>query len=334
MIGYYGDLHLREKGSFTPYHRLSNRGLTYEIENQLTAADFLCREIERNNLEALFFLGDMFDDLNFISKRTMYACGLFLDKVSATCKKVGTKAYFVPGNHDTGLEVDGTLINYLKPLVGYGEIIEDITEVTTSDGLVISMMPFTKNSQKISDWLEHAKDVDVLVTHLEFDGFSMDNGYPCLSGIKPVHRTPIVSGHLHKRQLNDIIDIYYPGSIIQNKFQMRDLSSTGGILLSEGKKFHFIENDLSKHYVKVDDLNQLRHLNKDKCLLNIVLEYDLKDIKDQLEGFEYMYHKRRIVDDVKRSVANATYIDPKTLFQERMRQMGDDYVTESQEVLG
>lgn len=335
MLGFFGDLHLREKGPFLPFHRIASNGLTMELLNILTASDFICKMIESQELSTLIFLGDGYDDLNLISKRTVYVSGIFFSRVYETARKHNCKLIFIPGNHDASVEGDGTVINYLTPLSGFGLVPE--THMYFEDsGTVLSILPFTKNEERIHSWLETGKTADILVSHLEFGGFTMDNGYPTSPLLNPIHRTPIVSGHLHKRQLNDIARIYYPGSIIQNKFQQRDLNSIGGMLIynPKDKTFNLHPNDMSKHFVKVDDLKLLDTLDPERCVLSVFLECEYNDVSNHLKPFEHMFHKKRILkDNVKKTVVASGYSDPKTIFLDHMMKRGMSHYELSLEII-
>lgn len=76
-----------------------------------------------------------------------------------------------------------------------------------------------------------------------------------------------------------------------DSFSRESLKDAGGVLIYDtdsGKK-ELVRNNMSKHFIKVKDLDKIRTLDPDCCILKIYSETPEEDVKDLLEGFQYVY---------------------------------------------
>ena len=115
--------------------------------------------------------------------------------------------------------------------------------------------------------------------------------------------------------------MYYPGSLIQRTFSKSSLDSVGGVLTfdTSKKKSPVIRypNNLSKHFIKINDIGQLSNLDPEKCILKVVIDTPLPEIAEVLKDFTYMYvpHTYQHESDIKTTYIRHEIEKPETLLR-------------------
>lgn len=288
-ILFYGDTHLRETSSFPQFNRVQQNFLTGELNNILLSFDFVKDMIIEHEPDLVIHLGDSYHKDNYISLRTLYAADLGFQKISEVCKKLGIDHLIIAGNHDIYASMDtGSKLTSICTLRAHGVPIIENSSYELGDFQIL-LLPYTDSLEEAYQGIVSGSGYNLIAAHLEFQGAVHDNNHLVEHGLDPNVGIPIVCGHIHLPQI--IGDVSMPGSLIQGRFVRDDLENVGGVLLytttSNTKKL--LRNNRSKHYVRVRDLNMLKNLDPEHCVLKIYSEIPEEDVKEQLEGFEYVY---------------------------------------------
>ncbi len=283
---FFSDAHLREVGSFPPFNKIEENGLSQELNNIILGFKFVADMVRKRKPKALFFLGDMFHTPEAIPTSVLSGAAQACALVRDACIEVGCKWYIMEGNHD--ILSDTFKINSVSQLCGYGEIIEE-DGVIDIDGFQVWVSKFNSDKEKVGASLEKGKKYNLIVTHLDFKGARYETGKVSNSRVSPNLDVPCISGDIHLPQ--DIGDVSYIGSLVQNRFNRTDLDEVGGILIfnTETSKITRIPNKYSKHYVKIEDLSQLEGLHPDRCVLQVKCPLPDEESVKLLEGYDYIH---------------------------------------------
>ena len=289
----YGDFHIRELGSFQPYNKIDERnGLTYELNNAILASEHVASVIVAEKPDVVVDLGDFFHDKNTITTKVLYAANICCNNIKEACEEVGAECYMLLGNHNLFNELNN--INNCDILSGFFSVV-NFPRIIDFAGFKIGLVPYSSKPELVKQVLsDYSKECNLIFTHLEFAGCSYDSGKKAEFGYDPNLGIPCVSGHIHLRQ--EILDVVYIGSIIQNTFSTYSLENVGGVLVfndaypSEGK---FYINDKSKHYVKVSSMDYFYNILDtlvNKSVLKVMLPKEVYDQhKELFDKFEHTF---------------------------------------------
>lgn len=283
---FFSDAHIRDVGSFPPFNKIEENGLSQELNNIILGFHFVANMVKKRKPRALFFLGDMFHSPESLTNSTVYGASVGLGLVRDACIEVGATFYIMEGNHDILSDIFG--ISYTPILCGYGEILKE-SQTISIDDFKIWVCKFHTNKEKVKEALDKGKSHNLIITHLDFKGARYETGKVSNSSVSPNLDVPCISGDIHLPQ--DIGDVSYVGSLVQNRFNRTNLSEVGGILIFNMKtaKITRIPNKMSKHYVKIESLDQLEGLSPDRCILQVKCPLPNEEDVKALEGFEYVH---------------------------------------------
>lgn len=291
----YGDVHMKESGSFIPYSKTDKNGLTLHLNNILKGFDFICHMIDTCKPKVLVDLGDFFNDKSSVSTITLYAASIGMSKIREACKKNGVKEwYMLLGNHSYHNEK--TRVDNSSILGGYCSIVWEETNIKIGRKHV-KLFPYSSDRDSVLNMLDRAKtECDLLVTHLDFCGCVYDSGKQSLSDIPSVIGVPCISGHIHNTQV--VGDVFYPGSLVQDTFSRSDIACAGGVgvcNVSEGISFY--PNVFSKHHVKSDVLSLDSH-DPNRVIIKVSGREDefTPEVIKKLVSFDHILN----MDDVKK----------------------------------
>ena len=288
-ILFYTDPHLRETSSYPLFNRIQSNGLSGELNNKLLGFDFIEDLIYSEEPDLVILGGDTFHKDNLISIRTLKGASLAFEKIHRACEKLNIDHLILAGNHDTyGYLEDGSRISSTCTLGAYGTLI-DAADIYEINGFSIYLIPHTDSLEESYQEIVSGTKYDLIACHLDFLGALNDNGMPSDFGLDSHWGTSILCGHIHLKQ--EYGDVYYAGSLVQDRFSQESLSGVGGALLYDtdtGSRTYKM-NDRSKHFVKVRDINKLEDLDPEKCILKVFSDVPEEEVKEQLEGFEYLY---------------------------------------------
>jgi len=286
----FSDSHIRDCGSFAPFNVVEENGLTRELNNILAGFEFVAGQIIKTKPKVVFFCGDFFHHRDTVSGTVLHAAGLAISWVVDACTKVRAKFYMIPGNHDVYSDLLG--INHLSIINGDEtlEVIHDDRNLVI-DKFRIGIVQFNSDKSKVMQSLEKAcQESDLIITHLDFEGATYETGIASKSVISPILPIPVISGDIHAYQI--LSSVHYIGSLVQNRFNRSDFDKVGGVLIYDTvtKKFEHQPNTRSKHYIKVEKLDQLKAIGPEQAVFQIRCPVDDDDLnKLSEEGYEFVY---------------------------------------------
>jgi hypothetical protein len=335
-ILFYTDAHFRETSSYPPFNRVQVNGLTGELNNTILGFTFLLGEIERHEPNLVINIGDSFHKDNAITVRTLHAVKLGFTPIELVCKRMEIDHLIMMGNHDIyAIMEDGTRITSICALEKYGTIVTDNMTYDLNKDFRLYLMPYTDDMDEgYQGILEGSSGSNLIVAHMDFIGAVHDNNHPVETGLDPNVAVPVVCGHIHLPQ--EVGNVTFIGSLLMNRFTRESLSDIGGVLVYDvdtGEK-QLIKNNQSKHFIKVRDLNKLKYLDPDRCILKIYSETPEEELKDLLEGFQYMFINLKDKDDAtKEAYLSQEIVSPEVLLRSFISEEKPEFVELYDEVI-
>lgn len=199
--------------------------------------------------------GDLFDRRKFINYNSLYQAKQYFFNEFRHEGLSGIDLISYVGNHD--IYFKNTLeVNSLSLLVKqYAYIIESPKEIDLN-GLKVDIIPWIceDNEQHVKAFIEQSKN-KVCFGHFEINGFEMDRGVVCNTGIDRSYLNKydmVISGHFHHRSSDG--HIYYVGS--PGEITWADYGDRRGfhVFDTEELTLDFIENPFRMfHKVTYDD---------------------------------------------------------------------------------
>lgn len=290
-ILFFSDIHIREYGSFPPFNRINpDTGLTYECENALLGADFLCGLIREHKPELVVLGGDIVQTTEIQTARTLSSIARFLKKIKTTCEE--TNSYFIgyPGNHDI-LSTIHNITNTAMLEPWFNQYFEE-PRIIKFMGKELGIIPYMDNREDFIITLNNFQSkCDLLFTHQDYNGCRYNSSsHTSTSVYSPKSKVPIISGDIHLPQV--VGDVYYPGSLVQHIMEYPDTTRAGGAILAEfGSSFraNFIKNNLSKHYVKVTSSKEVLKFNPKEAVFLVITDEEPEEVHNLLKDYWYHY---------------------------------------------
>jgi len=295
-IGIFTDQHLRSTGSFPPFNKLSESGLSKELDNIIRGFYFVADQIRSYKPRAVFSLGDAFHNPEVIDVPTLEGASRAFGVVKKACDEVGADFYILVGNHDVVSE-NPTLITSVSVLEGFGQVIKEPYFIDI-DEFTVSMVPYSSNPSKMYSQLKEAEvQSDLILTHIDVAGCRYENNHLSESEIDPTFKVPVISGDIHFSQ--HVGSVIYPGSLVQNKFTRSDLSGIGGAAFYdlETKEYQLERNIYSKHYVKAHSIEEAKKHDPNQVIIQLVTDVPKEEAEIELEDYEFNYLPAPKVDD-------------------------------------
>lgn len=301
----YSDQHLRDIGSFQPYNMMDTNGLTKELNNKLLGWQFVAQMIREHQPKIVHNFGDVVQVTEQQSCQVLYGMALAHQVVLQACRDVGAIHSFHPGNHDILNEhMNITNVHILKPY--YDQCFFEPGFFNVGD-FRVGVVPYSSNTGKaVHDLLASDRSADVTFTHQDFQNCIYESGLKSESNLDPtIYKKPIISGDIHVAQ--DVGKVHYVGSLLQDRFNQDSLDRVGGVLLMDmhTQAVRRIPNSLSRHYVRVRDLQKGLEIDPSKAVLQIITSKSNEEIEEMFRGYEYWR-----VSEIK------TKTDSETIYQE------------------
>lgn len=320
---FYTDLHFRENGSFIPWNKPAENGLSIELNNTISGCSFVAEMVETLCPDIVFNLGDIFHPMETISVPTLYGAHLGLSAVNQSCVKVEARHLLIAGNHDLYSEVSG--ITSIAILSGYFDEIISTNEVLSCD---IGIVPFHSKPEDVYNGIMEVSSMlsedGIIVTHSEFAGAKYENFREVESNLSPDLPLKIFSGHLHLPQ--SVGNVIYVGSLIQHRFSQYELNENGVMTYdTESKEIKRFRNNRSKHYVVVKDLDAARDFDPQQVVLKVFSDRPHEEVELILKDYEYAYFpvtERK--DDVQTTVTDFQIEDPLSALKAHISQENPD----------
>ena len=335
-ILFFSDAHIREVGSFLPWAKVVNgHGLTGELVNIKKSFTFIRSLILETQPRLVLFGGDWHHTTDFVTALTLHVSSICHSMIVSACKEVGCEFWMFRGQHDLFSEQFNICsINIFANActVIPSEKIKDI------DGFKIGILPYVSCKElAISTLSEMSCKVDLLSTHLDFAGCSYETGKKSESVIPAKLGVPCLAGDQHLKQ--KVKDVRYCGSLYQNRFNREDTEKAGGAILFDmnTKKMKFYKNTLAKHYVKVSDLENVKNLNPDECVLQVSTDNDRQEVEEVCSEFEHIFFPRPLFkNDVEfqEEYVDTTIKEPKVLLRDYIKEDNPSAVEVYDKVIG
>lgn len=240
---FFSDLHLGVHQNSQTWHSIC-----------LSIAEWIRMVMQKNNLDTIFFAGDVFHDRHEIGVNTLHVATKFFDIL---------KDYYIhilPGNHDAFLS-STVEVNSVEILAR-----EHIHVYTTPTTIQVGEKTVT-----FCPWKTVVRDlqpVDMLVGHFEIANFRMNASKICDHGDSSTDllekADAVVTGHFHFREHRNYENKYvlYLGAPYQMDFGDREQARGVSIISFDNlSDVEFIENKITpKHFrLKISDLLQKRY---------------------------------------------------------------------------
>ena len=252
------DTHYGARNDSPVFHAYFRRSMKWFIE-----------ALEKENIQHVIHLGDLFDRRKYLSFLTAYVCReTFLEPLEG----MGIKTHIIAGNHDHYYK-DTHLINSLDEILGnrYKNItIHNRPTTINIDGLDICLLPWINDSNR-EETREIVKttNAEVAMGHLELMGFEENKGQWANHGEDKANYSKfdmVFSGHYHHK--SSLGNVTYLGAFLE--IYWSDWNDERGfhIFDTETRKLEFYRNPysifkmLAYDDVKYSDIQQ-RILGKD-----------------------------------------------------------------------
>ncbi len=320
---FYTDLHFRENGSFISWNKLSENGLSIELNNTISGCMFVANQIEALQPDIVFNLGDIFHPMESISVPTLHGAYIGLFLISKACKESEIRHYLINGNHD--IYSESNLISSTSILTGFFDEIFKSDDALTGD---VGIVSYHSKSEDVYNGLMAVSDMlskdGLIVTHNDFARAKYENNHETDSNLSPDLPLKIFSGHLHLPQ--SVGNVTFVGSLVQHRFSQYGLNENGVLLYdTESKEVKRFRNNRSKHYVVVKDLDTARDFDPQQVVLKVFSDRPQEEVELVLKDYEYAYFPvtdRK--DDVKTTVTDFQIEDPLSALKAHISQENPD----------
>ena len=280
----FSDIHFHE---YKPFSIPTEHGIGSRFHWLLTAFQTIIEYAHKENIEHIFFLGDLFH------QRTLLYSIVF-DKVSDVINdavKSGIKFHFILGNHDYIYNND-TSPSIVKRFSGV-DIIDNAKIYNIKDyNISIACIPFRFDIENLKRDLSYVesktKPGDLLFGHFELSGAKVVDEYVLKDSVDPklfsdLHFNTIFSGHIHTSQTIQLgkSKIEFVGHTLHNTFN------------DGNTKYGFYVYDFKHKKYKFIPLKSLKEFPEFKTV-DLHTEEDIKNfVKTESSRFNLDYYRIR-----------------------------------------
>lgn len=327
MILFYSDQHLRDFGSFPPFNKEGDYGLTKELLNTVKGFFWIAQLIKKHKPKLVINCGDVFHNNEYISIRTLHGASIAFEAIAQACSEVGCRHIILAGNHDIysqGQNFENTITS-LSTLKSYGEIKTKPCQIELED-FKIGIIPYTHSKNDAFLALTRLdQESNLLVTHLDFEGAIYENGKRSEGKIQPHFQNQVISGHIHTP--HQIGDVNYVGSLVMHRFSSQKLDKVGGVLTydKDTKEIQRIANPISQHYARVD-LDEILEAGKEipykpqSVVLQAFSDKDPEDLKEILDEYDHvLISKKSSSNEISEESIRHRIDDPKSILRDYVK---------------
>ena len=251
---FFSDLHLGVHQDSQTWHKIA-----------LDLSDWIKSQMIKEDLDTIFFAGDVFHDRHEIGVNTLHVAKQFFDKLS------DFNVFIIPGNHDA----------FLSSTVEVNSV-----EILANNKIHVFTKPTTiqvnERTVTFCPWLSFNKDIqpaDMLVGHFEIANFKMNATKICDHGDESAdlleRAKAVVTGHFHFREHRNYDNGYilYLGSPYEMDFGDRGQVKGLSVIDFNDLSVKFIENNVSPkhHRIKISELLEKKYSNIPSIVENNII---------------------------------------------------------------
>lgn len=264
---FFSDLHLGVHQNSQMWHKIA-----------LDVAEWIKTVMIDNDLDTIFFAGDLFHDRHEIGVNTLHVAKKFLTILE------DFNIHIIPGNHDAFLSSTAE--------VNSVEILSNTNVFVYSNPTTLSV---NKKSVTFCPWKTNIADLascDMLIGHFDLLNFKVTQSQICDHGESSENLLKkancVVSGHFHIREhrlYEDNKYVLYLGSPYEMDFGDRDQQKGVSIIdFNDLSNVEFIENTITpKHLrLKISDLTQKKYKNVSELVKNNIVSLYVDSTIDAL----------------------------------------------------
>lgn len=252
---FFSDLHLGVHQNSQTWHKVA-----------LELGDWIVEVMEDNNLDTIFFAGDVFHDRHEIGVNTLHIAKKFFSKLSKY------NVHIIPGNHDAFLS-STVEINSVEILENNNVFVYSTPTTILVDDKKVTFCPWKTEIQSLDK-------VDMLVGHFEITNFKMNSTKICDHGNNSADllekANAVVTGHFHFRECRTYDDnkfVLYLGSPYEMDFGDREQHKGLTIIDFDTFKMDFVVNAINpKHFrIKISDILEHKYKNLPDIVKNNIV---------------------------------------------------------------
>lgn len=241
------DTHAGVRGDNTIF--LDNQELFYN--------DVFFPELEKQGIDTVLHLGDVFDRRRFINFVTLKRVReMFFDPL----QKNGVNVHVVAGNHDVvfkNTNATNSLSLLMKEYDNWNVYWNEPKEMTFGSCNILLSPWITKDNYKISMEMFEKTKSSMLMGHFQFQGFEMMRGSISEHGLDKSNFSKfdsIYSGHFHHPSENG--NVKYLGAPFEMDWSDYEGKRGFHVFDTETRNLSFIENPHRLHYkIEYDDID-------------------------------------------------------------------------------
>ena len=236
--------------------------------------------IDKHNIDHIIHLGDIVDRRKYINYVT--ADNLKTDFINPL-KQRNIKFWCIIGNHDIYYR-NSLEINALDQLYGVDKNINLISKPKeiTIDGCKLLLMPWICQNNWNDSWEAIKKSKSqIMMGHLELNGFEMHKGAVCETGLDLQEFSKfdmVLSGHFHHRSSSN--NIYYLGAPYEITWSDYQDPKGFHIFDTQTRELEFIENPFNMFYkfmyndsdMKIEDLDDIDLSTYENTYMKVIIQ--------------------------------------------------------------
>lgn len=253
--------------------------------------------IDELGIKHIIDLGDTFDKRKQVNISTLNtARKVYFDPL----KERGVHSDILIGNHTAYYRNSNKINTIDKVLDSYFDCIDVVSDhpvVKNYDGLDIMLMPWI-NQENLDSCLSAIKNpkADILMAHLEIEGFTMQRGTVCKHGMKASsfkRFDKVYTGHFHSPSTQG--NIQYLGSPYETTWA--DYGDVKGfhILDTDTRQLKMIINPYGLHKkIDFEDMDNIKADDVEGAIVRLVVNHPTK--KTQIDEAVDFLTKSRVVE--------------------------------------
>jgi len=243
MFAVTADVHAHPFGDFAT---IDSEGVNSRLQRTVDALAWAMSTASDQGATTFVIAGDLFHSRKDVPTIALDMVSEVLEEAQDTLDII-----LLLGNHDLNTSTHHASIAALS---GIGQVVMDVTEITTRDDERLGLIPWCDTQDQFEAmWNELPLDLDAYIGH--FGTFGANFGPYNIEIPGDINPQPLVEdrlmllGHYHRRQ-NVFGNTWYVGSPLQHTWA--EAGDWKGFAVVDGGHLSWVENRSSPRFVKVD----------------------------------------------------------------------------------